>query len=686
MSMFRRPGDSSSSEDESSHVLEESSASAEDASLSRINTMDSAQSAPVASGSSGLQVAPAVPLPRSKTTDHMRDLVLHSLLEDKATREAASHLGKDQSDPEVQKLAKETYKGLAQQLSGNYIDMYASDEMKDKRAAAKEGINNATRLHLTSLSAAANASATAAIASSSQALVSRSILGLPGDQSFCGLQHPIPMFLQGHPGLHTDRYAREYEELEVVGKGGYGKVFKVKHKLDNSFYAVKKIVVSPVKMQKIQERGVQEMESLLEEVRSLARFDHVNIVRYHSAWFEFSTLSADAPMPSTATVFGPERLLRNASGPSFSASEAHQLHPSFDNLALFEQPSHYSGADIVFETSDTVAKAQEPRSGADIVFEASDTGAGSKSEAEVASPHERTSRRTDRRGSEATIGTISSARSHMSAVEEAVDEDEEDIEMIPRSHAPTLEESESMISNSDMPHQLISARPTSGPVLTLNVQMSLYDTNLALFLSETHSPPSHCFHPCISLELLASIISGVQYLHSRSVVHRDLKPANIFLSLSNDRLPPAGSVNLSSCHPCPARECLHLTPRIGDFGLVAALGESCLTESAKPVGTEFYRPPAGGRISEKLDVFALGVVAFEMLQRFGTRMERVDALTRLRRGEFPADFATHIGVAGERVQGLLGGMVGGSEEESWGCEQVKKEIEGIVRELRGMGE
>lgn len=221
-----------------------------------------------------------------------------------------------------------------------------------------------------------------------------------------------------------------------------------------------------------------------------------------------------------------------------------------------------------------------------------------------------------------------------------------------------------------MPNQLITTRHT-GPVLTLNVQMSLYESNLAAFLSTEQTPPTHCFHPCISLELLDSIISGVQYLHSRGVVHRDLKPANIFLSLSTDRYPPAGSVNLSSCHTCSARDCLHVTPRIGDFGLVAAVGDS----SAKPVGTEFYRPPNGGKINEKLDVFALGVVAFEMLQRFGTKMERIDALTKLRRGELAGDLE-------EKILGLVGGMVTVDEGERWDCEAVRFVVEGIVKEMK----
>jgi translation initiation factor 2-alpha kinase 3 len=221
-----------------------------------------------------------------------------------------------------------------------------------------------------------------------------------------------------------------------------------------------------------------------------------------------------------------------------------------------------------------------------------------------------------------------------------------------------------------MPTQLMTMRHT-GPVLTLNVQMSLYDSNLAAFLSTEQTPPTHCFHPCISLELLGNIISGVQYLHSKGVVHRDLKPANIFLALSDDRYPPAGSVDLSSCDTCPAKKCLHVTPRIGDFGLVAAVGDS----GARPVGTELYRPPNGGKIDEKLDVFALGVVAFEMLNYFGTKMERIDALNKLRRGEIGGDF-------GEGILELIGEMVAIDEEKRLDCELVRKQIKKIVGEMK----
>ena len=293
-----------------------------------------------------------------------------------------------------------------------------------------------------------------------------------------------------------------------------------------------------------------------------------------------------------------------------------------------------------------------------------------------------------------TIATISSTKSRMSAVEDADEEEDDDIENIPRSHMPCSHEtisemSDSMISNSDVPHHLMQNR-TLGPVLMLNVQMSLCETNLASFLSSEQSGSigqktgQHCFHSCVSLELLNNIVAGVEYLHAQGVVHRDLKPANVFLSLSTARHPPYGSIDMSSCKSCPQRNHLHMTPRIGDFGLVAALSGSCTVSDtcSKPVGTEFYRPSASSGVNEKLDVFALGVVAFEMLHKFSTRMERIAALSELRRGLFPGDFVQNHGDVGGDVQTFISGMMHGDEEQRLSCDEVKEEIRELVQRLK----
>ena len=682
--MFRKPGDSSSSSSDESYddtQDDDTDALPQDSVLSRINTLDSA----VSGGPAVRNVHPRLEV-RQSSAQNVRDLLLHSLLEERTIRQVAEQLGKDVTDPEVQRLGREAYQEIARQISNNVDDTYASNEMQTHRATANDGINKLTRNNLSKLSVIPEGPNQALMARRPQGGLTVDLPQQPASafDILSGLPAPTELYLRGYPGLQVDRYAREFSELDVVGKGGYGKVYKAKHKLDGSLYAVKRIPVSSAKVAKIQEQGPQELESMLEEVRSLARFDHNNIVRYHNAWLEYTTMPNEMSIGPPISMLRNDRLLENPAASPTNSDELGNINSKLDSLVFDDplittDPSY--GAGIVFETSDPGNAAEE-----------------SKSESDGMSLKEklRFYKRKNRRGSQAsqaTIATISSSKSRMSAVEDVDEEEDEDVEMIPRSHMPYSQEpasdlSESMISHSDVPGQVITA-PTSGPMLTLNVQMSLCETNLAAFLSSERSQVTepldrHCFHPCVSLELLNSIVSGVEYLHSRGVVHRDLKPANVFMSLSTDVYPPYGSVDISTCKTCSDRSCIHVTPRIGDFGLVAALDDKCIGADAgmKPVGTEFYRPHAYTGISEKLDVFALGVIAFEMLQMFGTRMERVAALTELRRGVFPHGFAEGLGDAGDKVQQLVGTMVQTDSSQGISCSEVKAEIARLVHDLK----
>jgi translation initiation factor 2-alpha kinase 3 len=677
-SLFRRPGDSSSSEDESTdHALMRNASADVEQFLSRINALGSTRSA-VVSGSDERLLTTSAAFISTTPRDKLRDSILHGLIEEKVLREAADFLGKDQSDPEVQDMAKVAYVSFAHQFDDLFDQTYARDEMSAVRATAAQGVNRLASAVLDDISAKANAVGTAAAAGVSQALVPKSLSYAPDDgiqaltanlDLLLGLRAPIPMSLHNLQGLHTDRYTRDYTEIEMVGKGGYGKVYKVKHKLDDTFYAVKRIMVSPSKLRSITEQGASahEMENMLKEVRSLARLDHHNIVRYFNAWLEYS--------PTTATGEFVRHGLVLTDAPTESATTSAYG-------ADYPELSQYSDMGIVFEKSDADAEPEE------LPDQTDDVPLSKKA-----------AKRKARRESEATITSLPSIKSLEGAGEgddadkSVQDEaDEEDVEVIPRNRSPTLEDTSSFISDrythqrlqsrsintdffSDMPNQLVKTRH-GDTFLTLNIQMSLYDINLSAFLSSEKPGPTHCYHTCISLELLGSIVTGVQYLHSMGVVHRDLKPANIFLSLSTASFRPSNSVDLSSCDRCHGRDCLYVTPKIGDFGLVAALGDNA---TSKPVGTEFYRPPFGGSISEKLDVYALGVMTFEMLESFGTRMERVESLTKMRRGELPEGFGELIGgTMGRKVEGLLAGMLRDDEEMRWSCKLVKEEVSRIV--------
>ena len=90
---------------------------------------------------------------------------------------------------------------------------------------------------------------------------------------------------------------------------------------------------------------------------------------------------------------------------------------------------------------------------------------------------------------------------------------------------------------------------------------------------------------------LKGIARGLSYLHERGIVHRDLKPGNIFYD--------DGYV------------------KIGDYGLSKHMSVSKHSGQTVSVGTVHYMAPeiGSGSYSKAIDIYALGVILFEMLSR-----------------------------------------------------------------------
>jgi translation initiation factor 2-alpha kinase 4 len=72
------------------------------------------------------------------------------------------------------------------------------------------------------------------------------------------------------------RYANEFHELERLGKGGFGEVFKARNKLDGQLYAIKKIL----------QNSQGSLSSILSETMLLSKLNHPNVVRYFATWLE----------------------------------------------------------------------------------------------------------------------------------------------------------------------------------------------------------------------------------------------------------------------------------------------------------------------------------------------------------------------------------------------------------------
>ncbi|XP_039995862.1 interferon-induced, double-stranded RNA-activated protein kinase isoform X2 [Xiphias gladius] len=83
----------------------------------------------------------------------------------------------------------------------------------------------------------------------------------------------------------SSRFTSEFDSIERLGKGAFGRVFKAKEKLLNKYYAIK---------------IVRCKEKALREVGALSDLHHSNIVRYYTCWMEDSEYQWDSTGDSSS--------------------------------------------------------------------------------------------------------------------------------------------------------------------------------------------------------------------------------------------------------------------------------------------------------------------------------------------------------------------------------------------------
>ncbi|ONK57837.1 uncharacterized protein A4U43_C09F4700 [Asparagus officinalis] len=134
--------------------------------------------------------------------------------------------------------------------------------------------------------------------------------------------------------------------------------------------------------------------------------------------------------------------------------------------------------------------------------------------------------------------------------------------------------------------------------------------------------------------LFRQIVEGLAHIHGHGIIHRDLTPSNIFFDARNEI-------------------------KIGDFGLAKFLKLEQLdpdqyfpteatevsTDGTGQVGTFFYTAPEieqkWPQINEKVDMYSLGVVFFELWHPFATAMERHIILSDLKqKGALPSSWVS----------------------------------------------
>jgi serine/threonine protein kinase len=125
------------------------------------------------------------------------------------------------------------------------------------------------------------------------------------------------------------------------------------------------------------------------------------------------------------------------------------------------------------------------------------------------------------------------------------------------------------------------------------------------------------FHPIPvkdAVKIVAQLARAMHFAHEKGVIHRDLKPANILLVKGEERSPQSRDASRASRGEMPAIVC-----KITDFGLAKVLDAAqAQTRTGAVMGTPAYMAPEqavgrGSAIGPATDVYALGVILYEML-------------------------------------------------------------------------
>lgn len=372
--------------------------------------------------------------------------------------------------------------------------------------------------------------------------------------------------------VSKSRYATDFEEIAILGKGAYGQVVKARNTLDSRYYAIKKI-----------RHTEEKLSSILSEVMLLASLNHQYVVRYYAAWLEEDLMD--------------ENVIESSDEDSDESSNSSDDETN-ENLFNTSSLMYSKTADFDNSNWDFISNSGYPN----IVFANSSN-----------SNENMTSELSD-----------ISIRNGGSAVADSSDSDNTDSSDYANNDTDS-DELDPKNNSKQNKHVANKIKKKS----TLFIQMeycenrTLYDLIHIEHLNKERDEYWRLFR---------QILEALSYIHSQGIIHRDLKPMNIFIDESRN-------------------------VKIGDFGLaknvqrsidISKLDSSSVAGSVdnltSAIGTAMYVAVevlnGKGSYNEKIDMYSLGIIFFEMIYPFSTGMERVNILKDLRspKIEFPKDF------------------------------------------------
>lgn len=81
----------------------------------------------------------------------------------------------------------------------------------------------------------------------------------------------------------TQRFRLDFDDLGILGSGGFAEVHRVRNKIDGRLYAAKIIKIRPGNDE---DEALETLHRALAEVKIHSKLAHAQILKYHASWME----------------------------------------------------------------------------------------------------------------------------------------------------------------------------------------------------------------------------------------------------------------------------------------------------------------------------------------------------------------------------------------------------------------